>query len=477
MMMTCACLRRNTATAATLQARRHMAVYVMGDGWTGALGTGSLTQVLPGHDDEYEEEHDCSLDPPVCVYKGNVKSAAAGWGHSALITCDNKLLVCGRPHDFSALLRLKRLPAFMRNYAVNHALRYNETGQQADTLAGNVVSWMMGEEDGPKGPWSDAKRNSILPEYIHMNMPHEEVPSEVVASAGLTAVLTETGRLYTFGLNHRGQCGVGKMSNNIWTPERVMGLSTEFADTGRASLQQEFPVKKVALGLQHGLALDTEGHLFVWGKGERGQLGIQEQTTLECASRVIKWRLPSQDGRQHWASDLRATKIAAGLNHAAAVTEENLVFVWGKNVAEAKAQEDLGKPAVDALAPILVRGLPANKAVLDIACGSHHTAVLLEDGSVWAVGIATDTSRPLFEAVELIPPGMVDVPCSFFGAHFDRTTVIGKDGTQVLQVNLWSDEELREQAVFSPAWMEYFDDKRIQSVHRGWLHTLIITKE
>jgi alpha-tubulin suppressor-like RCC1 family protein len=468
---------------------RGMAVYAMGEGWTGALGIGgtssSLTRTVPGHDDEYEEVLDGigELDPPICVYEGPVVSAAAGWGHSCLITeHDYKLLVCGRPHDFSALLRLKRLPTFLRNYAVQHALRYNESGNQQymDTLSGQVVSFLLGkEQDGPEGPWRDAKRNSILPEYTHVNMPlMDEIPSSVVASAGLTAILTSTGSLYTFGLNHHGQCGIGSKSNNVWTPQAVMGLSTLFADEGRAQLQQEYPIQKVALGLQHGLALDTEGHVFVWGKGERGQLGIQEQTTIESAQRVVKFRLPSKDGKQQWVTDLCVTNIAAGLNHAAVVTSDNLVFVWGRNVAVPQAKDDLGKPAVDALAPILVKGLPSDLKVLDIACGSHHTSILLQDGSVWAVGIATDTSRLEASAIELVPPGVIEMPCSFFGAHFDRTTVIGNDGRQVLQVHLWSDEELRQEAVFTPAWMDYFDDDtRIQSVHRGWLHTLVVTKD
>jgi alpha-tubulin suppressor-like RCC1 family protein len=124
-----------------------------------------------------------------------------------------------------------------------------------------------------------------------------------------------------------------------------------------------------------------------------------------------------------------------------------------------------------------VKGLPQDTAVQDIACGSHHTAALLEDGSIWAVGFATDNSRPILEAVEVVPPGMIDIPCSSFTAHFDRTTVVGKDGSQVLQVHLWSDEELREQAVFTPAWCDYFEDKTIQNVHRGWLHTLIVTED
>lgn len=477
-MIQCRCV---TARRLSLHCtRRSMAVYAMGEGWTGALGTKSLTEHLPGHDDEYEQQDSTTtLPPPLCVYQGGVVSAAAGWGHSVLVTKEHKLLLCGRPHDFSALLRLKRLPQFLRNYAVHHALRYNESGNQqyVDTFSGKVVSYMMGSDDGPDGPWRDAKRNSILTEYMEMNMPHKQVPASVVASAGLTAVLTESGGLYTFGLNHYGQCGIGKTSNNVWTPEAVMGLSSQFADTGRASLTQEYPITSVALGLQHGLALDTEGHLYAWGKGERGQLGIQEQTTIDCAQRVTKFRLPSRDNKQQWANDLKIKNIAAGLNHSAAVTDDNLVFVWGKNVAEPKAQEDLGKPAVDALAPILVKGLPEGMKVLNIACGSHHTAVLYEDGSVWAVGIATDNSRPIMEAVELVPPGIIDMPCSFFGAHFDRTTIVGNDGKQVLQVNLWSDEDLHEQAVFTPAWMEYFHDKRIQSVHRGWLHTLIVTKD
>jgi alpha-tubulin suppressor-like RCC1 family protein len=165
------------------------------------------------------------------------------------------------------------------------------------------------------------------------------------------------------------------------------------------------------------------------------------------------------------------------MNHSAICTDENLVFVWGKNMAEPKAREDLGKPAVDAMAPMLVKGLPQDTPVQDIACGSHHTAVLLDDGSVWAVGFATDSSQPILEAVEVVPPGMIEMPCLAFCAHFDRTTVVGKDGSQVLQVHLWSDETFQDQAVFTPAWCDFFQDKPIQSVHRGWLHTLVGTKD
>ena len=424
-----------------------MAVYAMGEGWTGALGTGSLDQIIPGHEDEESSE------APVLVYPGPVKSVAAGWGHSAVVTLEGKLLVCGRPHDFSTLLRLKRMPVMLRQFALARSLKTNET---EDTLSGRFISWMVGSDDGPDGPWKDARRNSILQEYCVVEMP--EKASSVVASAGLTAVLTETGRLYTFGLNHYGQCGIGKSSNNVWTPEPVLFAKEVF-------------ITSVALGLQHGMALDSEGTLYVWGKGERGQLGLREKTSCDEATRVTKFRLLSKNDRQNWASNLRIKAIAAGMSHSAAVTEDNMAFVWGKNMA--RAQEDL----VDVSAPTFVNGLPQHVAIQDIACGSHHTAMLLEDGSVWAVGFATDNSQPILDAVEVVPPGLIDMPCSCFSAHFDRTTIVGKDGSQVLQVHLWSDEELRDQAVFTPAWMDYFEDKSIQSVERGWLHTLVATKD
>ena len=52
-------------------AQRSMAVYAMGHGWTGALGTGGFEDHIKGHDDEEEP------DPPHLLYDGDVLSAAA----------------------------------------------------------------------------------------------------------------------------------------------------------------------------------------------------------------------------------------------------------------------------------------------------------------------------------------------------------------------------------------------------------------
>lgn len=55
--------------------------------------------------------------------------------------------------------------------------------------------------------------------------------------------------------------------------------------------------------------------------------------------------------------------------------------------------------------------------------------MLLEDGSIWAVGVATDRPVPLWdEAVEILAPGAVDARgVASFTAGFDRTVVVAPE--------------------------------------------------
>lgn len=453
-------------------------MYTIGDGWTGALGTGSLDSFAAGHGDEDEP------DEPHLIHDGPISAAAAGWGHTSFVS-DGELFVCGRAHELQSLLRLKRFPHFLRLYAVNHTLKYNADDGDIHTaspsFAGKIVSWFVGTHQGPDGSWEAARTNSVLTTPTRVSFPDgqgpclaAEAPLSLDATAGLTAVISEKGNVFAFGMNHHGQCGVGKMYNNVWLPSKpVVGLSSQFEEAGQSNQEQEYPITSVALGLQHGLALNSHGHLYVWGKGERGQLGLKDsdKSSTPVAKRVTHFRMPVDVGAQQWSEDVSITHISAGMNHSAARSKDNIVFVWGKNVATPSVQGNLVQ---DSNVPIPVRGLPKEKEVIDISCGSHHTAILLEDGSVYAVGMGSDDPKPILEATEIIPPGVVDMPVRQFKAHFDRTTIVGKGGDQVLQVHLCLDEELQKYATFTPTWMDHFTNN-IKAVHRGWLHTVVVT--
>ena len=477
---------------------RTLAVYAVGEGWTGALGTESLDLHVPGHfDDELHEEEEEEKDgvhtAPHCMFDGPVHDVAVGWGHTALITHRRELLLTGRPHDFSALLRLRRLPEWLRQYSVRQTLELTNRSDNDDRyditsptqLVGGMVNWLSNltsttappEEQQPD--WEMARQHSVLPTLTPIKGIGGD-PAAVACSAGFSAVITQDGHLYTFGLNGYGQCGIGRTSNNVWQPTRVT--------TG---LSAHSPVTAVALGFQHAICLDADGQMYCWGKGERGQLG-QRLTLAESSTPLPVEQTVSLVDTFSWPDDIervkpsfqpigsKVTQIAAGMLHSAALTDDHRVLLWGKYVLPAMGDNRTHhlQPASDATLPfVLPLHLP--RRVEQIACGSHHTSMLLEDGSVWAVGLAADTSRPIHAPQQILPPGVLELPVRQFAAHMDRTTVVGRTGRQVLQLSLWEENDDNVDAAFAPIWLDRLlqtdQNMRIREVHRGWVHSVVVT--
>jgi alpha-tubulin suppressor-like RCC1 family protein len=429
--------------------KRSFAVYAVGEGWTGALGKEHAQRVIKGHHDEEE------TDTPLLIYSGNVKQATVGWGHTCIIDSENKLKLVGRSQDFITLLRLYRLPVSLRNWAAQRIFDLRKDKSWISTLIGVAT----GSEDQEE-MWDAARKNSQIADWTSIDIPDlSEHAQHVEANAGLSAVVSSSGTLYTFGINSRGQCGIGSATNNVWTPHAVVGLNTVKVNPA-AVLEQDAPIIQVSLGLQHGLALSATGHAYSWGKAGRGQLGRAIQSDQDAVPKLI---MSSND----------VSQIASGMHFGTLLTHSNQVYLWGKNIAVCKD----GKPA-DVRIPQLVQGLPPSLKVEKISCGSHHLSLLMEDGSVYALGVAADINVATVEPVLLVPSGIIDMPCRQFEAHQDRTTIIGNDG-RVLQVHLWKDASLREHAVFTPPWVDHLLDEQqsIRSIHRGWLHTIIVTQD
>ena len=222
----------------------------------------------------------------------------------------------------------------------------------------------------------------------------------------------------------------------------------------------------VALGLQHALALDTEGRVYTWGKNARGQCGNvrEEQDVQKDASRTTT--AVNATVGYHNSPTLvdvsHVEKIASGF-HMSVALSKNQVYIWGKNVL---LEHD---KAQDADVPVVLGGLP-NKKILDVACTSHSTSILLEDGSVWGYGVTTDTAKLTPEPICILPPNILTFPIRDFYASFDRTYVVCQD--QVLELQLWSDGF--EKVV--PVWLGDLEGERVKFVRRGWLHTVIVTE-
>ncbi|KAG7343491.1 regulator of chromosome condensation RCC1 repeat protein [Nitzschia inconspicua] len=494
--------------------RRSFAVYAVGEGWTGAMTQRYLQASVPGHFDEdpllqetiatltTSNQQQQQYQRPVMIYPyDDIQQVAVGWGTTALINTQGRVQLVGRPHDVMTLLRLNRMPTMIRNWIVSQDM--NDAVTPVGSAISYLIGWATGDNDKDKDTstsssssdgsintshWEHAKKYSFLSDWTYLEgnplMTNQQRIHQIACGPGFVAMLEKDGgTLYCMGVNNRGQCGVGTVSNNVWTPQPVRGLTQDRKKLTRDDAtillptEQDEPMIQVALGFQHGYALSQRGHVYSWGKAQRGQLG----------------RMVDLD-QDPWAGpipmDERVIQISAGHHHGALLTEQGTVYVWGKNMGRNSNNNNHNhKPVVgDALQPEQVLGLPTHVKVQQISCGSHHTAMLLQDGSVYAMGIASDEAVPILDAVELIPPGLVELPLRQFEAHFDRTTVIDKSGT-VLQAHLWLDERLREYAYFTPSYVETLLDERdddfnstntllvgkVRSIHRGWKHTVIVT--
>ena len=84
---------------------------------------------------------------------------------------------------------------------------------------------------------------------------------EVACGLNHTIVITEDGRVYTFGHGELGQLGHCSFENKL-TPTLIQQVQLEGKD-----------VVQVACGRLHTMALTSDGRLYSWGNGMSGKLG------------------------------------------------------------------------------------------------------------------------------------------------------------------------------------------------------------
>ncbi|KAL7693108.1 putative regulator of chromosome condensation 1/beta-lactamase-inhibitor protein II [Plasmopara halstedii] len=264
--------------------------------------------------------------------------------------------------------------------------------------------------------------------------------------------------VFTFGQNTYGELALGD-TNDRSIPTRVeLGTSSD-----------QIHVVDVACGNEHTVILYENGDVFTCGYNNNGQ----------CATGTTE-QVPTPQFSAGLSSN-RSVRVFSGngSEHLAAISEKGNLYTVGLNTC---GQLGLGTATSIAEAS-LVKGM-AGRRVVDVACSYFHTAIVTDDGHLFACGCNDFGQLGMGDHSSQLIPRLVEyflrcpvlaVAC---GQHF--TVVSLKDGGVVgfgkndhgqLGLDCMSEPVLEPTRLASP-----LDKAVVPQLSCGYHHTAIVTE-
>ncbi|KAL8096423.1 ultraviolet-B receptor UVR8 isoform X2 [Apium graveolens] len=219
-------------------------------------------------------------------------------------------------------------------------------------LAGNVVcSWGRGE-DGQLGH-GDAE-DRVSPTQVTA-LDGQDIVSVSCGADHSTAYSESSKQVYSWGWGDFGRLGHGN-STDVFIPQPIKAL-------------HGMPIKQIACGDSHCLAVSMEGEVHSWGRNQNGQLGLG---TMEDS--LVPQKVQAFQG-------IAVKMVAAGAEHTGAITEDGELYGWGWGRYGNLGLGDRN----DRLVPEKVATVDDDKMVL-IACGWRHTISVSSSGGLYTYG-------------------------------------------------------------------------------------------
>lgn len=292
----------------------------------------------------------CGWDDIRQVVSGN-ETLAIVTNDGVVLTCGlNKSGQCGQGHFDERVMLLRPVQA-LRSQRVKFLAASNGCEHMiALTETGLAYSWGYNDR-GQLG-------HENLTTKIHIPKLIESLKDKKLAFAAVSyhhsAIVADTGELYTFGMNDCGQLGLDHTQHQS-TPQLVKAL-------------EGHEVTMVSCGLYHTMICTSIGELYSCGKNDYGQLGLGHSRLVKSPTLVS---LPNE----------MICFIASGYYHSIAVSTTGRTFAFGRN--------DYGQLGIGTKihqnVPSVV-ALSASTRMLRATCGCYHTVLLSEQGQVYVFG-------------------------------------------------------------------------------------------
>ena len=247
--------------------------------------------------------------------------------------------------------------------AISANLGYHNAVIHSD---GTVYTW-GNNTTGQLGDNSETQRTTPVTVYT----------SGALASKNVTAVsagwyhslaLDSDGKVYAWGDNTNGQLG----DNSTTSSSVPVSVYTAGALNGKS-------ITAIAAGLDHTLALDSDGIVYAWGDNTSGQLGDGSNSDS---------KIPVAVSTAGILSGKTISAIAVGFYFSVAMDSDGKVYTWGSN-----SSGQLGNNSTTASnIPVAVStsGLLSSKTIVDIEAGNSHCLVLDNAGDLFSWGANND---------------------------------------------------------------------------------------
>ena len=218
-----------------------------------------------------------------------------------------------------------------------------------------------------------------------------------------TLFLMKDGTVYTCGTYSRGTQGLGRMDSIVKKPTRIPGLER---------------IVQISCGFGHNAALDADGHVWIWGRNDYGQLGVGDKTArstpvmlnlegiaaVNCGGKFTlaqdrdgglwgwganTYQVLAEGQKQSYSEpfrlegfgDKRITAFSAGSDCAFWLDDEGTLWTRGRN-----EYRQLGSAAAEWKTSPKLTTVDIPEKVRTVCAYSAATAALTESGNVYIWG-------------------------------------------------------------------------------------------
>jgi alpha-tubulin suppressor-like RCC1 family protein len=250
----------------------------------------------------------------------------------------------------------------LRRELLCHGLRGDDTTARAGGPSGGsatveLLAWGGGYH-GQLGVKLHSNKKSLNRGQV-IDFPDGEEPRHVACGGSFSAVVTSSGRVYTWGMGKEGQLGYSltAVSGQQPEPKLVDGLG---------SVQ----IMAIACGREHTLVLSFSGEMFSWGSNKYGQLGHGDHHNMATPRKL--------EVEKSGGGTLLFDQIATGDQHSASLSKGGNLYTWGNGVYGQLGHGELPRRGPDIVSPKLVERLRTIKC-RSVSCGSSQTSVITTD--------------------------------------------------------------------------------------------------